>query len=101
MGMFDDIIEVPAQQCHGCGAALEGWQSKDGPCRCEELPFWKVREFYTSCRKCGMWHQFDRVIDPPRTPLADYQLSVRPKESDWSDLRMVGPPDSASAESPK
>lgn len=96
MGMFDDITEVPPQKCQGCGADLSGWQSKDGPCRCDEVPFWKVSVFYTSCDKCGMWHQFDRKVDPPRVPLADYQLSIRPRGSEWADLRMVETPDSAS-----
>lgn len=31
MGMFDEYIPDPPLNCPACGAALDGWQGKDGP----------------------------------------------------------------------
>jgi len=91
MGMFDDVTEVPQQKCQGCGTDLAGWQSKDGPCQLEQIPFWRVSEFYTSCHKCGMWHQFDLRVEPTPRPLSDYVLSIRAKDAPWEDLRSAEP----------
>jgi hypothetical protein len=93
MGMFDDITEVPPQKCRECGAKLGRWQSKDGPCQLLELPFWKVNQFYTSCDKCGVWHQFDRVVDPPPVPLSDYQLRIG-ADDERGELKVVSDPES-------
>jgi len=87
--MFDEITEVPEQKCQGCGAVLGGWQSKDGPCECTEVAFWRVSNFYTSCAKCGMWHDFSLKTEPTPRPLSDYQLSIRPNGTAWDQLIKV------------
>lgn len=91
MGMFDYISGVGPQQCQGCGEPLDCWQSKDGECYLAEIPYWHVRNFYTYCSKCGMWHEYTQrlQIDPPMRPLSDYQLRIRPKGDPWGESREV------------
>lgn len=84
MGMFDDITDVPPMNCRKCGTPLEGWQSKDGPCELEKLPYWEVSNFYTSCHKvvsddplrryCGEWHEYVRRVPLGPRPITDYEL---------------------------
>lgn len=57
MGMFD-WVKTPKLHCRKCGALLEGFQSKDGPCELATFEYWEVNEFHTSCTECDTWHQF-------------------------------------------
>lgn len=82
MGMFDDITLVPAIKCRKCGHIIAaGWQSKDGPCQLEKLPYWHVRNFYTFCRgksngkDCGEWHEYTLREPQLIRPISDYDLS--------------------------
>lgn len=52
MGMYDHIIEVPEIKCGTCDSELSCWQSKDDRCLLQEVPYWKVNQFYTHCRTC-------------------------------------------------
>lgn len=84
MGMFDDITDVPAMNCRKCGKPITGWQSKDGPCELEKLPYWEVRNFYTFChtvvsedpkhRYCGEWYEYQLRQPATPRPITDYEL---------------------------
>ena len=65
MGMFDDV-DAPAIVCR-CGATVDGWQSKDGPCELRTLSVDEVNNYYSYCKECGRWHKFTRTV-PPATP---------------------------------
>jgi hypothetical protein len=72
MGMFD-YINGPQMKCVECDAELRGWQSKDGPCELDTLDFTQVDRFYTSCDKCGTWHEWNRK---PARGLQDFSLNT-------------------------
>ncbi len=74
MGMYDDI-ETPKIACPVCGKILTGFQSKDGDCSLSALQFYQVNNFYTSCKNCETWVEFNRKI-PPKSPLSDYEMSM-------------------------
>ena len=59
MGMFD-YVKYEAN-CRKCGHPLADFQSKDGDCVMDTLDPGQVRHFYTSCDKCGTWHNFKVV----------------------------------------
>ena len=56
MGMYDNI-EYEAN-CLQCGNRLSNFQSKDGPCRLENLKPNAVDSFYTNCEKCSTRNHF-------------------------------------------
>lgn len=58
MGMFDTVTDVEIA-CPECGASLGEFQSKDGPCVCNEISFRDVTNFYISCRYCDSWIEFN------------------------------------------
>ena len=56
MGMFDYVdFECP---CPACGATLDEFQSKSGPCDMATLKPWQVTNFYTTCSACDKWVEF-------------------------------------------
>ena len=57
MGMFD-YVEYD-YNCKECGEPLSDFQSKDGDCELGTVQPSDVSEFYTSCDKCGSWHDFE------------------------------------------
>lgn len=64
MGMFDWVaVPDPLHTCPKCGARVDGFQSKSGPCQLEWVAWNEVDNFYASCR-CGAWiaytHQISR-----------------------------------------
>lgn len=62
MGLYDHYEPVPAFQCLGCGARLDDFQGKDGPCA---LFRWQQ----------GQMHPVGFAGDPPPPPgLADCRL---------------------------
>lgn len=94
MGMFDDVVKVPAMKCPDCSEAITGgWQSKDGHCVLDQIPYWYVSNFYTSCRNCGAWIEYlARVkVEPPERPISDYRLRVRSAGKPWDEMREVEP----------
>ena len=56
MGMFD-YVNYQAN-CQKCGEPLEGFQTKDTACELVTVEPSKCDHFYTSCDKCGTWHDF-------------------------------------------
>lgn len=76
MGMFDYVVDVPEVDCPKCGAKLNAWQSKDGPCDLEEIEYWKVENFYTNCHKCRTWVEFNREVPKEPVPLSAFTMSV-------------------------
>lgn len=66
MGMFDMPLCGPLP-CQKCGKPVDGWQSKDGECLCEEVPCDdRIRHIWSECTKCGLFQGFRRksVNDP-------------------------------------
>lgn len=53
MGMFD-YVEYECE-CPACGTKVEDFQSKDGDCTLDTLQPDEVRNFYSSCKNCGIW----------------------------------------------
>ena len=78
MGMYDYIkLEI---NCPKCGAKVDGFQSKDGPCCLAQLEFWEVDNFYSSCKQCGAWIEYNIRGKKSPIPLTDYEMSVVVKE---------------------
>ena len=71
MGMYD-TVNAPAIPCKGCGTEISGWQTKDTNCDLETVQIQKVTRFYSSCRKCHMWHEYR--LRPAKT-LEDFELT--------------------------
>lgn len=78
MGMYDHVTGLPEIVCRGCGRDISGeFQTKDGPCNFESIPFWECEEFYTSC-ECsadrmgigGHWYKYQRKDQAPGGGLA-------------------------------
>ena len=58
MGMFDYVnFSMP---CPTCGALIDGFQSKDGPCERRSLEPDDVDDFYSTCDSCGKWVEITR-----------------------------------------
>ena len=62
MGMFDYVNHEA--KCPECGAIVDGFQSKDGPCELITLEISDVDNFYTDCAKCNAWLEYERVKMP-------------------------------------
>jgi len=61
MGMFDYVnFKV---ECPKCGWPVEGFQSKDGKCELETVEPETVEEFYSTCKQCDQWIQYE-VVKP-------------------------------------
>jgi len=77
MGLFNYIRNFETT-CPSCGEVLNDFQSKDyEPNVMEEIPYWYVDRFYTSCPKCRTWVEFRRKgadMLPPFRPKKDYEL---------------------------
>ncbi len=72
MGMFDDIkFEM---DCPSCGEKVDGFQSKDGGCFMDTLDFWEVNNFYSSCRNCHAWIEFNRKKPRQPDPIEDFGM---------------------------
>lgn len=85
MGMYDNVI-APNVLCQ-CGALVDGWQSKDGPCTLDDVHINDVDNFYSHCRSCGKWFHFIRKEPKQRTvpavptqqELDQFSLRVEPR----------------------
>lgn len=65
MGMFDLVsVGEPPVPCPVCKEPLGEWQSKDGDCELETIPWQKTNLFYTWCEGCSAWIQYTRVEAP-------------------------------------
>jgi hypothetical protein len=75
MGMFDWVSQVPPVACRKCLKPIEGgWQSKDGDCQLNNIPYWNVRNFYTDCPHCNAWNEYRLKAAHVVLPLTDYEL---------------------------
>lgn len=72
--MFDWIdLEI---DCPECGAKVNGFQSKDGPCELLRLKPQDVWCLYDECESCGAWITFRRI--PSRNDiLPGYEMEVK------------------------
>lgn len=58
MGMFDYIdFEM---KCPNCGELVDDFQSKDSACWMDTISPFDVLNFYSSCKKCGTWIEFNK-----------------------------------------
>ena len=64
MGMFDWVNHKT--KCPGCGAVVDGFQTKDTGCTLDmvEITDPRVTCFYSSCKECGKWLEYLRVPSP-------------------------------------
>jgi transcription elongation factor Elf1 len=79
MGMFDWVTDVPELKCKVCGELITGWQTKGYVCEMTNVPFWEVNSFYTFCKKCGAWYQYNRK--EAKQKIDEYDLNITEKES--------------------
>lgn len=66
--MFDYIDYE--EKCLKCGALVNDFQSKDGPCDLIKLKPWQVNSFYSFCPNCKTWIEYTRktfiqIEEPP------------------------------------
>ena len=73
--MFDNINFKC--KCPLCKNEVSDFQSKDGACMLGILEFWEVRNFYASCRSCGLWIEFRRFSDENKKfKISDYLMTM-------------------------
>lgn len=65
MGMFDYVNTGKPVPCPGCGELLTDFQSKDGHCLMDTIPWHQVFSFYTTCQNCGAWVEYVRDRPDP------------------------------------
>jgi hypothetical protein len=58
MGTFDNVNFK--MHCPGCGKAVTGWQTKQGPDAMLTIEPSDVDNFYSSCHLCGLSYEFER-----------------------------------------
>lgn len=73
MGMYDEIKYE--MNCPTCGKIVKNFQSKDRNCLLENLDYWEVNCFYTSCYWCNTWIEFNLKGKRPFIPITDYEMS--------------------------
>ena len=88
MGLFNDVVFKC--ECPKCGAVIGGFQTKDeindmlGLSGVEPN---SVRNFYSICRECKTWIEFNLV--PPADPA--WILSYGPQGETEATLTTIGP----------
>ena len=48
----------------------------------DDMDFWEVDNFYTWCDKCGTWIEFNRIMPRPKSPITDYEMTIKPNFHD-------------------
>ena len=85
MSVFDYVTPPDDASCGRCGAPIGDAQSKDGDCLMATLPFTAVLNFYSICKQCRTWNEWNIKI-PTTLTADDYEQSVYdtdpPKEPD-------------------
>jgi len=85
MGMFD-YVEFEAY-CPKCGQLNHEWQSKSGgSCIMEKLKPWQVHNFYTDCKGCGCWLEYEvdaEVEHIVKKLVLKLITKIEPKEQVW------------------
>lgn len=79
MGMYDYIDGVNVK-CPTCEQEISVFQSKDGNCLLDHIDFRQVANFYTYCRYCGTWLEYNLKTQPLEDRnLDDYELTIEEK----------------------
>ncbi len=58
MGMYDNVDYECICPC--CKKKVDGFQSKNGSCDLDTLHPSEVLNFYSACKHCGAWIEFQR-----------------------------------------
>jgi hypothetical protein len=58
MGMFDWVNFKVA--CPVCKTEISGFQTKDSDCNLETKEIYEIDRFYSSCRNCHTWVEYER-----------------------------------------
>ncbi len=80
MGMFDYVIYEA--NCPKCSQPLIDFQSKDGPCELLILKPKDVDRFYTDCKNCGTWVEFETEVRVRRKLLGITRVKPEIKDED-------------------
>jgi len=82
MGMFNYVAFQT--RCPSCNCVLDSFQSKDGSCTMDIVPYWEVDHFYTMCDNCRTWISFTRKrpVGKPYVPISDYDLEYHKIEEE-------------------
>lgn len=76
MGMFD-VIKYTTK-CPKCGHLVDGFQSQDKECMLHILEFWQVDNFYTLCKNCDAWIEFNLKEDVRKKfTIEDYTMEQK------------------------
>ena len=78
MGMFDYVAFEC--DCPKCGERVSEFQSKDGKCLMQTVPYWTVSRFYTSCKACDTWIEYELKNKWPIEPIDCYEMSFKSQE---------------------
>ena len=81
MGMYDYINF--STKCPLCEAVVEGFQSKDSERVLATLDFWEVDNFYSSCKNCHAWIEYD-LIRPCSITIDKYKQTVIARDKGFS-----------------
>jgi hypothetical protein len=63
MGMYDYVNF--AMNCPNCGAEVDGFQSKSGPCTLSFIDPQETTNFYSACSRCGTLYEFIKKYEFP------------------------------------
>lgn len=79
MGMFDWVkFEM---SCPVCGSKISDFQSKSGERVLENVEFWEVDNFYSSCDNCDTWVEFDlKNKARKKYKISDYKMKIEKGE---------------------
>lgn len=64
-------------ECPNCNRLVDDFQSKDRERILNTLEFWEVNTFYSSCKNCGTWIEFNRIMKP--CSIDEYKMTVKSK----------------------
>lgn len=91
--MYDNIKWE--EKCPHCGNIIDDFQSKDGPCAMFMLDYWDVKNFYSSCNKCGTSIEYtkkrERKVSIERfkrkVKIKHYIDIVKDSKKFWEDIK--------------
>jgi len=74
MGMFDYVkFKI---KCPNCGKLIDNFQSKDSVCLMNNLEFWEVDNFYSSCTYCNTWVEFT-LKERKKRKISKYNKTIK------------------------
>lgn len=85
MGMFDHVDFIV--ECPTCGKLVNGFQSKSGNCLLDTVNFSEVDNFYSYCKYCGTWIEYNIKEESKNEPedlktIDDYNITVKKNHVD-------------------